>query len=390
MTGNTLQFKSNVVFEYLEQAAERYIVQQGGTRSGKTYNIILWLCFSYCLQNNNQGKTITICRKTFPSLRASVMRDFVNILTEHELYFPDAHNKSSHEYTLFGNTVEFISLDQPQKIRGRKRDLVFINEANELTYEDFFQLNIRTTEKVIMDFNPSEEFHWIYDKIIPREDCRFDVTTYLDNPFLDESLRLEIEKLKDTDEQYWKIYGLGERAQSRAVIFTFNTRGIPSDAQFLAYGLDWGFSNDPTALVAVYSKGDELYFEELLYEVGMTNSDIANRLKDIGVQGKIIYADSAEPKSIEELKRWGFRIRPASKGRDSVNAGIDILRRHKLYWTEASLNGIKEMRNYKWKQDRNGQTLNQPVDAFNHLIDALRYAVYMTKSKPNYGQYYIR
>ena len=164
---------------------KKIIVNQGGTRSGKTYNILLFIIFYYCLRNNK--KVITICRKTFPALRATVLRDFISILKKYELYREENHNKSSSEYSLFGNLIEFISLDQPVKVRGRKRNLLFINEANELYFEDWQQLLFRTSEKIILDYNPSEEYHWIYDKIIPREDTSFLKTNYLDNPFLEKT-----------------------------------------------------------------------------------------------------------------------------------------------------------------------------------------------------------
>ena len=213
------KIQTNIVYKHLVNSDSKIIVEQGGTRSGKTYNILLWIIFKYC--THNTGKIITICRKTFPSLRATVLRDFLHILREHQIYREEHHNKSNSEYNLFGNLVEHTSLDQSQKIRGRKRDLLFINEANELHWEDWQQLIFRTQERIIIDFNPSDEYHWIYDKVIPREDCEFYKTTYLDNPFLEESIRAEIERLKETDEQYWQIYGLGERSSSRRTIFRY-------------------------------------------------------------------------------------------------------------------------------------------------------------------------
>ena len=384
------RIRTNKVFNHLRISDKRLVVEQGGTRSGKTYNILMWIIFDYSIRN--EGKTITICRKTFPSLRASVMRDFFSILQDHDEYIVEYHNRSSHEYKLNGNMVEFISLDQPQKIRGRKRDLCFINEGNELSWEDFFQLNIRTEERIVIDFNPSDEYHWIYDQIVPREDCSYFKTNYLDNPFLPPELVAEIEKLKDTDEVYWKVYGLGERAQARSVIFNFQTvNHVPADSQLLAYGLDFGYVNDPTALVEVYQKGDNLYFKERLYDTGLTNQMIAKYFDTLGLNRQTpIYADSSEPKSITEIRRWGWNIKPTQKGPDSINAGIDIMRRYKLHWTEDSANGIKEMRNYKWKEDRNNQLMNVPVDAFNHLIDATRYGCYMSLSNPTFGRYAIR
>jgi phage terminase large subunit len=381
--------QTNKVFNHLIKSDKRIIVEQGGTRSGKTYNILLWLIFYYT--ERNTAKTITICRKSFPSLRASVMRDFFDILREHDLYREDFHNKSSHEYHLNGNLVEFISLDQPQKIRGRKRNLLYINEANELFYEDWQQLIFRTDGRIILDYNPSESFHWIYDRVIPREDCDFYQTTYRDNPFLDEKIKQEIERLQYTDEDYWRIYGLGERGMSRATVFQFGTSEIPQEAKLLSYGLDFGFTNDPSAIVAIYQHGENLYLDELLYRTGMTNRDLHHHLQSLGLDRRDeIFADSAEPKSIEELHRFGWNIKPTAKGQDSINAGIDILKRHKIFATARSNNLIKELQNYKWTEDKNGNLLNKPIDVMNHALDAARYAVFNKLSKPNYGRYSIR
>jgi phage terminase large subunit len=383
-----ISLKTNIVFEHLINSQKKIIVNQGGTRSGKTYNIILFIIFYYCLRNN--GKTITICRKTFPALRATVLRDFINILREHDLYSEDKHNKSSSEYNLFGNLVEFISLDQPVKVRGRKRDLLFINEANELYWEDWQQLLFRTSEKIILDYNPSEEYHWIYDKIIPREDTDFLKTTYKDNPFLEEALIKEIERLQYTDEQYWQIYGLGEKGISKATIFNYvECNQIPEDAEFVSMGMDFGFTNDPTALVSVWKKESNLYIKELLYRTMMTTGDIHSYFKQT-ITNELIYADSSEPRIIEELRRMGWKIRASLKGRDSVNAGIDLLKRFKIHIHKDSANAIQEFRNYKWKEDKTGKLTNTPEDKNNHITDAVRYATYSILSKPNFGRYAIQ
>jgi phage terminase large subunit len=383
------RIRTNKVFNHLKHSDKKIVVEQGGTRSGKTYNILLWIIFEYTYRNT--GKTITICRKSFPSLRASVMRDFFEILRNYELYNEDYHNKSSNEYHLNGNLIEFISLDQPQKIRGRKRNLLYINEGNELFYEDWQQLVFRTDGRIIIDYNPSESFHWIYDKVVPREDCDFYQTTYRDNPFLDKSIVDEIERLRDTDEDYWRIYGLGERGMSRATIFQFGQSEIPQDAKLISYGLDFGYTNDPTALVAVYQLDNHLYLDELIYRTGLTNRDIHSHFQSFNLDRRDeIFADSAEPKSIDELHRFGWNVKPTVKGADSVNAGIDILKRHKLFVTPRSSNLIKELQNYKWVEDKNGNLLNKPIDAFNHGIDAARYAVANKLSKPNYGRYNVR
>jgi phage terminase large subunit len=316
------------------------------------------------------------------------MRDFFEILNRENIYNETNHNKSDSTYILFGNLVEFISIDQPQKVRGRKRDVLFINEANELTLEDWRQLLIRTTGNILLDYNPSDEFHWLYEQVIPREDAAFFKTTYLDNPFLDESLIAEIERLKDADANFWRVYGLGERGQSRSTIFNhyIQAEEITSDWKLLAYGLDFGYTNDPTACVAVYTNGTDLLFDEVLYQHGLANRQIA-KLLDIGKAP--IIADSAEPKSIDELHAYGLNVHPARKGPDSVRSGIQYLHSKPMYVTARSVNLIKELRNYKWREDKNGRILNEPVDAFNHAIDAARYAATFNLSNPNFGRYRI-
>lgn len=385
-----IQIQTNKVFKHLQQSNKKIIIEQGGTRSGKTYNILLWIIFDYATKNSK--KIITICRKSLPTVRATVGRDFFSILMENGLYSEESHNKTQSEYNLFGNLVEFISLDVAQKVRGRKRDLLFVNEANELSWEDFQQLLFRTQHKIIIDYNPSDEFHWIYDRVIPRDDADFFQTTYLDNPFLEKNLIEEIERLKDTDLNYWNIYGLGERGVSQSLVFpTVNVIDrIPEDVQLLTYGLDFGYAVDPTAMVEIYKKDDNLYFKELIYELGLTNDQIAKRFEMLGIEkGSSIFADSSEPKSIAEIHRFGWNIKGATKGKDSINIGIDILRRHKLYVTKQSTNLVKEFRSYKYETNRDGQILSKIVDMNNHGIDAMRYGCIMKLSRPNFGKYHI-
>jgi len=376
----------NKVYNHLTNSNKKITLEVGGTRSGKTYNVLLWIILHYCQHHEN--KTITICRKTFPAVRATVMRDFLEILKRMDLYDEQHHNKSNHEYKLDSNLIEFISLDQPQKVRGRKRDLLFANEMNELTFEDWQQLVFRTTDKIVGDLNPSDEYHWIWEKLEQREDVEIYNTTYLDNPFLDDSIRSEIELLKDTDENYWRIYGLGQRAISKATIFKYTEiDSIPDDAQLVAYGMDFGF-NDPTTLVATYKKDHNLYFKEMLYRSKMTTEDIHQYLKGVEVLG-MTYADSARPEIIEQLRRYGHKVMKSYKGANSVLAGIDLLKRYKLHVTKDSENMIKEFRSYKWKEDRAGRITNVPEDLHNHTLDAARYSCYSILSKPNFGKYYI-
>ena len=365
-------------------------VHQGGTRSGKTYSLCQVL-IELCWKNKNAGLVITIVRKTFPALRSSIMRDFFDILSKGGKYKVENHNKSEATYKLFGNLIEFISADMPAKLRGRKRNILYINEANELHLEDWRQLLLRTTDKTIIDYNPSDTFHWIYEEVLTRDDVDFFKTTYKDNPFLEQSVIDEIERFKDTDENYWRVYGLGERGLNVAAIFPQYeiTESIPERAKLIAYGLDWGFTNDPTAVVSVWQEGYALYIKEHIYKTGMTNRDISMELFKLDLDRTPIICDSAEPKSIEELHRLGHNVKPAKKGPDSVRIGIDIMKRHKIYVLRESTNAEKEFRNYKWEVDRNGKTLSKPVDKNNHIIDAVRY-VCINRLGQNYtGKYYI-
>lgn len=383
-----MEIQTNKVFRHCDNATKKILVEQGGTRSGKTYNVLLWIIFKYCYSNTK--KTITICRKTFPAVRGTVMRDFLEILKTNQLYNEANHSKSGNEYYINNNLIEFISLDQPTKIRGRKRDLLFVNECNEINYEDWQQLIFRTTERIIIDYNPSDEFHWIYDKVLTRDDVEFYQTTYKDNPFLSNEIINEIERLKDTDENYWRVYGLGERGQSRSLVFDFKTtKQIPPQAKLIARGLDFGYSNDSTALVETYILDQDMFVNERIYRTGMTNQDIGNEFHRLGLDRRDeIFCDSAEPKSIEEIHRMGWNVKPTYKG--SINIGIDMIRRYKLNVTETSINLIKELRNYKYIEDKNGQLTNKPIDAFNHAIDALRYSIVNKLGRPNYGSYAIR
>jgi len=378
----------------VKNSKKRICILQGGTRSGKTYSIILAL-IEFAYKNKGKGLYVTIARKTFPALRGTAMRDFFEILKQENIYDERNHNKSSGLYTLYGNHFEFISVDQPQRVRGRKRDVLFMNEANEFSMDDFIQLSLRTTFKIIIDFNPSEEFHWLYTQLIDadRDDVDFHISTYKDNPFLNDITIKEIERLKETDANLWRVFGTGQRGISMETIFpTFTVVDhIPENAKEIALGLDFGFSADPTALIKLYKHDLDIFIEELIYEKGLTNQDIANRIKDLGIQRNIeIFADSAEPKSIEEIYRMGnINIKPTKKGADSIRVGIDIMRRHKINIKRNSENVIKEFRNYKWIKDKNNEITNKPVDNYNHGIDACRYVALNKLNVGNRGKYYI-
>ena len=390
-----MQIDTNVVWRHLEQTDKKIVIMQGGTRSGKTYNTLLWLIFSY--SQKYTGKTITIFRATYPALRATVMRDFFDILNKYDLYNEVNHNKSNSEYRLNGNLFEFVSIDQASRLKGRKRNLAFLNECNEMSYDAFTQVIFRTvgTEgapSIIMDYNPSDEYSFIYTKVKTRDDAAFHITTYKDNKFLEQSLVDEIERLKDTDPDYWRVYGLGQVGRNRATVFKFTECAeIPANAKLVARGLDWGFVNDPSVLVATYVLDNNLYIDELFYEYAMTNRDIHNKLQSLELKRQDeIFADSSEPKSIDELHRYGWNCKPATKGKDSILMGIDLMKRYNIYITSSSTNTLQEFRNYKWLEDKNGNLLNKPEDRNNHSIDSCRYSIITRLSRPNVARYAIR
>ena len=384
-----LKIQATDVFQKNYNATKRFVVNIGGSRSTKTYSILQLLIVKAL--SSEDALVISVVRKSFPSLRISVMRDFLQILNELELYDPAAHNKTEHTYQLGNSIIEFFSIDDAQKRRGTKRDVLYINEANELSSEDFFQLQVRTTKQIFMDFNPSEYF-WFNTELESREDVEVIKSTYKDNPYLNEDQVKEIERLQFTDYQYYQIYALGEFAGDVDLVYMHSiVDTIPTEtAKLVALGMDWGYSNDPTTLVEVWKDGDSLYLNEILYDINLTNSDIAEKMREEGVDRYIeIIADSAEPKSITELSRMGFNVKPAQKGPDSINNGIDILKRYKLHVTKESTNLIQEFRRYKWITNKDGQKLNKPIDSFNHALDAVRYVALNKLREQKKGAYAI-
>ncbi len=373
------KLKTNIVFDYLGESKNRITVMQGGTRSGKTYNIILFFVIKLLQES---GKVLTICRASLPSIKGSVLRDFMEILHKLNLYDESNHNKTENTYLLNNNLVEFVSVDQPQKIRGRKRNYLFINEANELDYEAWMQLSFRTEEKLVLDYNPSDEYHWIYDKVVPRDDADFFITTYRDNPFLPKDLVDEIERLKEADENYWKIYGLGERGTSSETIYTHwqIVEELPGKGERFA-GQDFGY-NVPSALIEIEYYEGGIYWDELLYEPKLTTGDLVEKYKDLGISKRLeIFCDAAEPKTIEELRRAGYNAKPADK---DVTEGIRKVKSLPLYITRRSINVLKEIKNYKWKTDKSGKVLDEPVKFMDHGMDAGRYGTFTKLATPAY------
>ena len=368
----------NIQFYQTLNSKKRIKVHQGGTRSGKTYAIVQYLI--YRMTTAKEPLTISIVRKTLPALRRSVMRDFINIADKLGIYYLGEHNKSENIFKYNGHTIEFLSTDEPQKIRGAKRDICFINEGNELNYEDFRQLSMRTTSEMIIDFNPSDPVHWLYDEIIDREDCDLFITTYKDNKFLPSELIKEIERIRERDPDYWLVYGEGQRA-------VFSDRQIFKGWQYIplkdfpefddtTIGIDFGFSNDECAIVEIGKVKDRIYINELCYRKAMTNRDIAEFLKSIGKNNVLTFCDSAEPKSIEELRQMDIWAKGATKGSGSINAGISLLKEFDIIVSNESKNIKKEQQTYFWHQLKDETIINKPIDKNNHLMDAIRYAVY--------------
>lgn len=380
-----IEQRCNRQFYDLKNSNKRFRVHQGGTRSGKTWAACQYI--AYLLTHTKQPLVISIIRKTLPALKGSVQRDLITILEQTGIYYLGDHNKAENTFKYKNHIVEFLSVDEPQKIRGRRRNIAYLNEANELNIEDFRQINMRTTDYIIMDFNPSDPVHWIYDDIIPREDCDTWITTYKDNKFLPQELVFEIERMRERDPDYWRVYGEGKQAVFSARQIFNNWAFIPRsdfpEFDDSVLGLDFGFSNDELAIVEVSKVNDKLYVHELCYQKGMTNQDIANFLKDKGYDQTLVFGDSAEPKSIEELKRLGIWIKPAVKGQGSINAGISLIKEFDVIVSMESKNLHKEYQSYYWTELKDGTIINKPIDRFNHLMDALRYCVYSQYSKRN-------
>jgi phage terminase large subunit len=366
-----MEIKSTVIFEKNYEALNdqgiRFVINEGGSRSSKTYSLCQ-LVIIYCLQNNN--KVVSVIRKTFPALRATVLRDFIEILKELNIYSVEAHNKSEHIYTFpNGSIVEFFSVDDEQKIRGRKRDIAWCNEANELYFDDFTQLNMRTESKLIFDYNPSESTSWLYE--LPTEESILIKSTYKDNPFLPQSIRAQIEDLKRTDEALYQIYALGEKAISKSNIYS-NWSFIPHrPARFVnyVYGLDFGY-NHPTALMRVYWCDNDIYIEPVIYESYLTTPMLIDKMQSFNVEKTVtIVADYARPEIIAELNNAGYDVQNANK---VVKKGIDNIKTFGVLCQDDKAIK-KEYENYKWKKVGDMIT-DEPVKMWDDAMDAIRYA----------------
>lgn len=370
----------------------RICILQGGTRSGKSYSAVQYL-ITKALEN--AGVTISIVRKSFPSLRISTLRDFRSILQSWDLWDENQWYASENTYTFEnGSVIEFLSVQDSERRKGTKRDYLFIDEANELDYEDYFQLSIRTSTQIILAYNPSfPTNHWIFTQVLTHPEAHRFISTYKDNPFLDERIQEEIERLAETSPSYYKIYGLGLEGIVEGLVFdnVSIVERIEDEWELMGYGMDFGFSNDPTTLIALYKTEEGIAFHEILYMKGLLSNQIANLIRGaFETYGrKEVIADSADPRLIEEIFRHGINIKPALDKKKDI--GLDIMKQHKIFLTKQSKNMIDEYYSYVWAKDKNGVLLNEPIDTNDHTIDACRYIAQfkLSAKKRNVGQYTI-
>jgi phage terminase large subunit len=377
-----LKIQTTQTFEDLLNPDYRNYVFQGASRAGKSYNIVLWMVIDLL---NKENKIYSIVRKTLPALKASVLRDLKEILIKLDLYDSNKWHTVDGYVEIGSNIIEWFSLDLEERVRGRKRDVCFINEATEISFEEYVQLNLRTTERMIMDFNPSLWQSWLYD-LEKQPDTFYTIVTYHDNPFLSKIQVEEIEKLQHRDPNLWRVFGLGQKGIPTRVVFSHQQiyDELPQGAKLLGLGIDIGF-NDANTLVRVYKDGDSIYCEELLYLRNTTISDFIYKIKDLGINlTDDFIVDSAAPQAIAEMSRSGINAKPVKK--DTILSGIDQIKRHNLFIHRNSLNLQMELNSYVWKSDKNGNNLDEPEDKNNHIIDALRYVLQM-KIMRNTGVY---
>jgi phage terminase large subunit len=343
----------------------------GGTSASKTISILLVLIdYAQSVQN----ELISIVSETMPHIKRGAERDFKNILQQHQYWNEDRWNATDHIYTFeTGSKIEFFSADQSSKLHGPRRDVLFINEANNVSWEAYTQLEIRTKKTIWLDWNPTHEF-WFYTELQGKPNVDFIRLTYKDNEALDSQIVQSIESRR-SNKNWWLVYGLGELGETQGKIYSdwqFIDE-IPHEARLERYGLDFGYSNDPACIVAIYKYNSGFIIDEVTYQVGLKNRQLADILKNI--PQALVVADSAEPKSIDEIKEYGITILPSTKGPGSVNRGINYVQDQRISVTKRSLNIIKEYRNYLWKTDRDGNITTVPDSGFDHSMDAIRYGL---------------
>lgn len=343
----------------------------GGTSASKTISILLW-CIQYAQTHENE--LISVVSESFPHLKRGCIRDFLNIMEGHGYFKESNWNKTDFTYAFStGSKIEFFSADQPGKVRGPRRDVLFINEANNISYETFTQLEVRTKKIIWLDWNPTQEF-WFYTEVKGKDNVDFEILTYKDNEALDPNIVQAIES-RQGNKNWWQVYGLGQLGEVEGKIYKdwAIIDDIPHEARLERYGLDFGYSNDPTAIVAIYRYNGGFILDEITYQKGLSNKQIADVLNN---QDKaLVIADSAEPKSIDEITSYGVMIQPALKGQGSLSKGIAFVQDQRMSMTKRSLNVIKEYRNYLWQTDKDGKIINVPDVGFDHAMDAIRYGI---------------
>ena len=385
-------FKRTTATNKILSLTNRTKIIQGGTSASKTYSILAVLINKAIKEPNLE---ISVVAESIPHLRRGSLKDFIKILKWTNRFDDKQFNKSLLNYQFKnGSIFEFFSADDSSKLRGARRDILYINECNNVNFESYNELSIRTKKEVYLDFNPANEF-WVHTELKDETDSDFLILTYKDNEALDERIVKEIEKNRDKAltsaywANWWRVYGLGEIGMLEGVVFSnwkiIDT--IPNEAKLIGIGLDFGYTNDPTAIIEIYNYNGQRIVNELKYQTGMLNSDIAKELP----KNVVVYADSSEPKSIDEIRRYGITIKGVTKGKDSINYGIDIMQQQNYLVTSQSTNLIKELRAYCWDQDKTGKQLNKPQGKQDHGIDALRYHEMETLGlNSNYGKYFIR
>lgn len=354
----------------------------GGTSAGKTISINQILIDK--AQSDTTPTLTSITSESMPHLKRGAMRDFLNIMQEHHYFKDDRWNKSDFIYTFeTGSKIEFFSLDMPHKVRGPRRHRLFINEANNIPKETYDQLEVRTSDEIWLDWNPVSEF-WFYSDVKHAPNVDFVILTYKDNEGLDPRIVASIESRKD-NKNWWRVYGEGQLGEVEGRIYTGwqIIDSLPHEARLRRYGLDYGYTNDPSAIIGIYEYNGGYIWDEVTYQKGLTNKDIADILTN---QPKaLVIPDSAEPKSNDELKSYGINVLPSQKGPGSVNQGIQYVQDKRISVTKRSVNIIKEYRNYLWITDKEGKVLNEPQDFMNHAMDAGRYGMESLKpSEPVY------
>lgn len=370
----------------------------GGTSAGKTIGCIEYLID---LAQRDKSPTLTsIVSESFPHLRRGAMRDWERIMKEQRYFKEKNWDKTNSVYTYeTGSKIEFFSVDQSEKVRGARRDRLFVNEANNISFQAFEELEVRTKEFVLLDWNPTNEFWWYTEVMGKRTDAEQLILTYLDNEGLSKEIIDSIEQRKNR-KGWWQVYGLGQLGEVEGKIYKDwqIIDEVPHEARFEGVGLDFGYSNDPSSIVGVYSYNGGFVLDEITYQKGLSNKQIADIILALDEPQKLVVADSSEPKSIDEIKGYGINIIGATKGQGSVNQGIQFVQDQKISVTKRSVNIIREYRNYMWMTDKEGTIINDPEHQFSHSMDAIRYRLSVYKSpakiKPDpifetYGTHFI-